>query len=68
MTIFLSFQGEPSHVITFTSQSNSGYSESIPKTPEQMGARLVDGPSPLEGRLQFMIHGKWRSVCSNSRK
>ncbi|XP_066594103.1 protein bark beetle [Prorops nasuta] len=29
--------------------------------------RLVDGPTPLEGRLQLLHRGEWRSVCTNSR-
>ncbi|KAL6268222.1 hypothetical protein P5V15_001333 [Pogonomyrmex californicus] len=29
--------------------------------------RLVDGPSPLAGRLQLLHRGTWRSVCTNSR-
>ncbi|XP_011334038.1 protein bark beetle isoform X2 [Ooceraea biroi] len=29
--------------------------------------RLVDGPSPLAGRLQLFHRGDWRSVCTNSR-
>ncbi|KAJ8673362.1 hypothetical protein QAD02_004624 [Eretmocerus hayati] len=29
--------------------------------------RLVDGPSPLEGRLQIFHKEEWRSVCTNSR-
>lgn len=68
ITFITIFQGSQEHVITFSSQPNSGYPDHPLKTPEEMGARLVDGPSPLEGRLQLMINGKWRSVCSNSRK
>lgn len=30
--------------------------------------RLVDGLSPLSGRLQMFHLGHWRSVCTNSRK
>lgn len=30
--------------------------------------RLVDGPSPLSGRLQIRHLGEWHSVCTNSRK
>lgn len=30
--------------------------------------RLVDGPTPLSGRLQIHHLGEWRSVCTNSRK
>lgn len=66
--LIIFFQGDASHKITFTTQPNSGYEEVAPKTPDQMGARLVDGPSPLEGRLQLMHNNKWRSVCTNSRK
>lgn len=30
--------------------------------------RLVDGPSPLTGRLQVRHLGEWHSICTNSRK
>ena len=30
--------------------------------------RLVEGPTPLVGRLQIYHRGHWRSVCTNSRK
>ncbi|XP_034949444.1 protein bark beetle isoform X2 [Chelonus insularis] len=29
--------------------------------------RLVDGPTPLEGRVQLYHNGVWRAVCTNSR-
>lgn len=54
--------------IVFTTQSDSGYSETITNEPKKLGARLVDGPSPLAGRLQIFYENKWRSVCTNSRK
>lgn len=61
-------QGTPEHRISLTTQSNSGYNDASTVTPEDLGARLVDGPSPLAGRLQMFHQGKWRSVCTNSRK
>ncbi|KAJ8937253.1 hypothetical protein NQ318_005567 [Aromia moschata] len=30
--------------------------------------RLVDGPTILAGRVQIRHNGKWRSVCTNSKK
>lgn len=65
---FLYFQGTANKKITFTSQPNSGYPDIGSVENTEPGARLVDGPSPVEGRLQIYHHGKWRSVCSNSRK
>ncbi|KAL7298469.1 hypothetical protein TKK_0008256 [Trichogramma kaykai] len=35
--------------------------------PRSRQIRLVDGPSPIEGRLQILHKGEWRSVCTNSR-
>ncbi|XP_059476974.1 protein bark beetle isoform X2 [Neocloeon triangulifer] len=35
----------------------------LPRAP----LRLVDGPSPLAGRLQVLHNQKWRSLCTNSR-
>nr|XP_003703916.1 PREDICTED: uncharacterized protein LOC100876764 [Megachile rotundata] len=32
-----------------------------------LSIRLVDGPTPYEGRLQLFHRGEWRSVCTNSR-
>lgn len=37
------------------------------RTPSFRNIRLVDGPSPLNGRLQIFHLDKWRSVCTNSR-
>ncbi|XP_063975507.1 protein bark beetle isoform X3 [Diachasmimorpha longicaudata] len=39
----------------------------ISSQPEPRSIRLVDGPSPLEGRIQLLHQGSWRSVCTNSR-
>ncbi|XP_012276535.1 protein bark beetle isoform X2 [Orussus abietinus] len=54
-------QGEQDKPIILTS------SETPSGQPEPRSIRLVDGPSPLEGRLQLLHQGEWRSVCSNSR-
>lgn len=35
--------------------------------PNFRTVRLVDGPTPLSGRLQILHHDTWRSVCTNSR-
>ena len=39
-----------------------------PDIADMPTVRLVEGPSPLVGRLQIHHRGHWRSVCSNSRK
>lgn len=61
-------QGTADQRITFTTQPNSGYAEVTAVQPKELGARLVDGPSPLAGRLQLYHADRWRSVCTNSRK
>ncbi|XP_055592413.1 protein bark beetle-like isoform X1 [Uranotaenia lowii] len=58
--------GSSEHKITFTSLPNSGYRDVV-ADPRDVGARLVDGPSPVAGRLQLLNQGKWRSVCTNSK-
>lgn len=68
MFTYLLIQGTPDQKIIFTTQPNSGYTEVGRTEPQELGARLVDGPSPLAGRLQLFHEGKWRSVCTNSRK
>ncbi|XP_046838795.1 protein bark beetle [Vespa crabro] len=57
-------KGKPEAPIVFTSAERG-----IESTPVESSAtvRLVDGPSPLEGRLQLFHRGQWRSVCTNSR-
>ncbi|XP_057327444.1 protein bark beetle isoform X2 [Microplitis mediator] len=54
-------KGEPDAEISLTS------SETSLGLPESRSIRLVDGPSPLEGRVQLFHKGLWRSVCTNSR-
>ncbi|XP_042893640.1 protein bark beetle-like [Penaeus japonicus] len=55
-------EGTPTNRIKLTS--------SFPPTAplSDPGLRLVDGPTPLQGRLQIFYKDKWRSICSNSRK
>ncbi|KAL1117916.1 hypothetical protein AAG570_004229, partial [Ranatra chinensis] len=55
-------QGTPEQRILLTSAKEP------PTTPSSPQLRLVDGPSVLSGRLQVFHNGKWRSVCSNSRR
>ncbi|XP_055710937.1 protein bark beetle [Phlebotomus papatasi] len=62
--------GSASNRIVFSPRPtyhDTQYDEGTFVTPEDLGARLVDGPTPLEGRLQIFHKGKWRSVCTNSR-
>lgn len=67
--IFLTHpQGNAQQKVVFTNHPESGYSETTVTEPHILGVRLVDGPSPLAGRLQLHHKGKWRSVCTNSRK
>ncbi|XP_015594324.1 protein bark beetle isoform X2 [Cephus cinctus] len=54
-------KGEPEKPIILTS------AETPSGQPEPRSIRLVDGPSPLEGRLQLLHQGEWRAVCTNSR-
>ncbi|XP_058056870.1 protein bark beetle [Anopheles bellator] len=58
--------GTAENKIHLTTLPNTGY-EDVPSDPREAGVRLVDGPSPLAGRLQLLNRGKWRSVCSNSK-
>ncbi|XP_043645719.1 protein bark beetle [Drosophila teissieri] len=59
--------GTPTSRIVLRSQSNTAnYKLELPDDQEK-GIRLVDGPTPVEGRLQLFHKGAWRSVCSNSR-
>ncbi|XP_046801135.1 protein bark beetle isoform X1 [Lucilia cuprina] len=55
--------GTPTARITLTAQ---GHNVELPDV-EERGIRLVDGPTPLEGRLEIFHKGSWRSVCTNSR-
>lgn len=65
---FKCLQGTPEQKIIFTAQTNAAHNEVNVPEPRDYGARLVDGPSPLAGRLQMLYKDKWRSVCTNSRK
>ncbi|XP_043483219.1 protein bark beetle isoform X2 [Leptopilina heterotoma] len=56
----LTAKGEPEEGIVLTSESPSGQ-------PESRSIRLVDGPTPYQGRLQILHRGEWRAVCTNSR-
>ncbi|XP_035780255.1 protein bark beetle-like isoform X1 [Anopheles albimanus] len=58
--------GTAENKILLTSLPDTGY-EDVLADPREVGVRLVDGPSPLAGRLQLLNRGKWRSVCSNSK-
>ncbi|XP_055386247.1 protein bark beetle [Condylostylus longicornis] len=59
--------GTPNDRILLSSLQESSFdSQTLPEIKE-LGARLVDGPSPLQGRLQVYYKGRWRSVCSNSK-
>ncbi|ALC38872.1 CG3921 [Drosophila busckii] len=53
--------------IVLRSQSNTANHKLQLPTDQEKGIRLVDGPTPVEGRLQLYHKGAWRSVCSNSR-
>ncbi|XP_037882246.1 protein bark beetle isoform X1 [Glossina fuscipes] len=55
--------GLPTQRITLTAQ---GHNEELPDQ-EERGVRLVDGPTPIKGRLQIFHKGNWRAVCTNSR-
>ncbi|XP_019892680.2 protein bark beetle isoform X1 [Musca domestica] len=55
--------GTPTARITLTAQ---GHNVELPDV-EERGIRLVDGPTPLEGRLEIFHKGAWRPVCTNSR-
>lgn len=56
------FQGEAESPVVFTS------AETQIESKTERTIRLVDGPSPLQGRLQVLHNNVWRSVCTNSRK
>ncbi|XP_075153568.1 C-type lectin domain-containing protein bark beetle isoform X2 [Haematobia irritans] len=55
--------GTPTARITLTAQ---GHNVELPDVVER-GIRLVDGPTPLEGRLEVYHKNAWRPVCTNSR-
>ncbi|XP_017468955.1 PREDICTED: protein bark beetle isoform X2 [Rhagoletis zephyria] len=59
--------GTPTSRITLTAQALPIATQTDIVDAEVRGARLVDGPTPLEGRLQLYHKGAWRDVCTNSR-
>uniref|UniRef100_A0A0K8VVP7 Neurotrypsin n=1 Tax=Bactrocera latifrons TaxID=174628 RepID=A0A0K8VVP7_BACLA len=59
--------GTPTSRITLTAQAKPLATQTDIIDAEVRGARLVDGPTPLEGRLQLYHKGSWRDVCTNSR-
>ncbi|CAB3370904.1 Hypothetical predicted protein [Cloeon dipterum] len=54
-------QGTPENKVVLTA------AEEPRKKLERPTLRLVDGPSPLAGRLQMLYKDQWRSICTNSR-
>ncbi|CAD7000236.1 unnamed protein product [Ceratitis capitata] len=59
--------GTPTSRIILTAQVKPTATQTDIVDAEVRGARLVDGPTPLEGRLQLYHKGFWRDVCTNSR-
>ncbi|GFQ82201.1 protein bark beetle [Trichonephila clavata] len=61
--------GEIDRKIIFTRlvDRQFSWSDSGEQLPDWPDVRLVDGHSILEGRLQMLYKGKWRSVCTNSK-
>ncbi|XP_036214601.2 protein bark beetle isoform X2 [Bactrocera oleae] len=59
--------GTPTSRITLIAQAKPIATQTDIIDAEVRGARLVDGPTPLEGRLQLYHKGSWRDVCTNSR-
>ncbi|XP_069175300.1 protein bark beetle isoform X2 [Procambarus clarkii] len=57
----LEAQGTPTKRVLLTSSQPPTAAHASP------ALRLVDGPTPLQGRLQIFYKDKWRSICTNSR-
>ncbi|XP_050714917.1 protein bark beetle-like isoform X5 [Eriocheir sinensis] len=57
----LEAEGTELQRITFTS------SQPPAVQPPAPALRLVDGPTPMQGRLQIFYKDEWRSICTNSR-
>ncbi|KAK4322844.1 hypothetical protein Pmani_006428 [Petrolisthes manimaculis] len=61
-------KGKGSDVRGTSSQRVVLTSSHPPQKPlAQPSLRLVDGPTPMQGRLQIFYKHKWRSICTNSR-
>lgn len=58
-------KGEPQAPILLTGVEANNQVHPIEPPPS---IRLVDGPTPYEGRLELLHRGDWRAVCTNSRK
>ncbi|XP_071445359.1 protein bark beetle [Hetaerina americana] len=59
----LLIQGKPEERVVLTSDDEP----QKPSTAAGSTIRLVDGPTPLVGRVQILHNDEWRSVCTNSR-
>ncbi|XP_033297170.1 protein bark beetle [Bombus bifarius] len=57
-------KGEPQAPILLTGVEANNQVHPIEAPPS---IRLVDGPTPYEGRLELLHRGDWRAVCTNSR-
>lgn len=55
------FQGKSDAQITLIS------TETLSEQIDPPTIRLVDGQTPLDGRLELFHRGSWRSICTNSR-
>ncbi|GFS30178.1 protein bark beetle [Nephila pilipes] len=66
----LEARGEIDDKIIFTRLLDRQFTwtDSDERLPDWPDVRLVDGHSILEGRLQMLYKGRWRSVCTNSKK
>ncbi|XP_076766657.1 C-type lectin domain-containing protein bark beetle [Xylocopa sonorina] len=57
-------KGEPQSPILLTAAEANNQ---IHPVESPLSIRLVDGPTPLEGRLELFHRNQWRAVCTNSR-
>ncbi|XP_015436907.1 PREDICTED: protein bark beetle [Dufourea novaeangliae] len=57
-------KGEPQAPIVLTAAEANNQ---IHPVESPLTIRLVDGPTPFEGRLELFHRGEWRAVCTNSR-
>ncbi|XP_046141163.1 protein bark beetle isoform X2 [Osmia bicornis bicornis] len=57
-------KGEPQAPILLTAAEANNQ---VHPVESPLSIRLVDGPTPSEGRLELFHRGQWRAVCTNSR-
>ncbi|XP_043526927.1 protein bark beetle [Frieseomelitta varia] len=57
-------KGEPHAPILLTAVEANNQ---VHPVESPLSIRLVDGPTPFEGRLELLHRGDWRAVCTNSR-